>query len=95
LEFVDAYSEPLVYELPVHARTEKTGRGQVQYWFLFRFRGSNDALDLKKGGEFRSWRWTSFDDTLIDSTAKFRKPVYRQLPERFRDYRKPTPDPSR
>jgi putative (di)nucleoside polyphosphate hydrolase len=87
LELLDAYPKPLVYELPVNARSEKTGRGQVQYWFLFRFRGSNDALDLKEGGEFRSWKWTSFDE-LINSAAEFRKPVYRRLAERFRDHKK-------
>lgn len=85
LELVDAYPEPLVYELPVNARSEKTGRGQVQYWFLFRFCGSNETLDLKESHEFRSWKWTSFNE-LINSAAEFRKPVYQRLAERFRDH---------
>jgi len=89
LEFLDSYPEPLVYELPVDARSEKTGRGQVQYWFLFRYPGPADAIDLKKGGEFRSWKWTRFDD-LLNLAADFRKPVYRHLARKFRNYLKKT-----
>ena len=40
LTFVKACSELLVYELPPEARRDKTGRGQVLYWFLFRIRGN-------------------------------------------------------
>ncbi|MFW6089679.1 MAG: NUDIX domain-containing protein, partial [Gemmatimonadota bacterium] len=35
LELLDRHPEPLVYELPPEARSPKTGRGQVQYWFAF------------------------------------------------------------
>jgi putative (di)nucleoside polyphosphate hydrolase len=85
LELLDAYPEPLVYELPVSARSEKTGRGQVQYWFLFKFHGTDDAIDVKRSGEFRSWKWTPFE-SLLNSVADFRKPVYRRLAEQFRGY---------
>lgn len=85
LEFLDSYPEPLVYELPAIAWSEKTGRGQVQYWFLFRFTGSDDAIDVKSGGEFRAWKWAPFD-SLLNSVVDFRKPVYRRLAEQFRDY---------
>ncbi|HSO19939.1 MAG TPA: RNA pyrophosphohydrolase [Desulfosarcina sp.] len=84
LERLDAYPEPLVYELPAHAWRKKTGRGQVQYWFLFRFTGSDGAIDVMRGREFRAWKWMPFD-RLIALTAGFRRPVYRRLAERFRD----------
>jgi putative (di)nucleoside polyphosphate hydrolase len=64
LELLDTYPEPLAYELPEIARTEKTGRGQVQYWFLFRFHGSDDTIDIKSGGEFCEWKWTTFRSLL-------------------------------
>src|SRR4029079_13769297 len=48
LTLLAIYPEPLVYELPVSARSEKTGRGQVQYWFLFRFHGSEQSIDVKR-----------------------------------------------
>ena len=80
LELLDAYPEPLVYELPASARSKRTGRGQVQYWFLFRFQGVDNVIDVKRGGEFRSWKWMPFD-TLLNSAADFRKPVYQRLAE--------------
>ncbi len=85
LELVDSYPEPLAYELPANARSEKTGRGQVQYWYLFRFHGSDNAIDVKSGGEFRAWKWIPFH-TLLNSVADFRKPVYRKLADQFRRY---------
>ncbi len=85
LALIDTYPEPLVYELPATARSRKTGRGQVQYWFLFRFTGSEEDIDLKIGGEFRKWKWCDFQD-LLNEVADFRKPVYQKLADRFARY---------
>ena len=85
LEFLDEYPEPLVYELPANARTEKTGRGQVQYWFLFRFHGSDDTIDIKSGGEFRAWKWTTLHG-LLHTVIDFRESVYKKLADRFKPY---------
>jgi putative (di)nucleoside polyphosphate hydrolase len=82
LELLATAPEPLVYELPPDARSEKTGRGQVQYWFLFRFHGNDDSINIERGGEFQSWRWLPFPE-LIESTVEFRRPVYRKLEELF------------
>jgi putative (di)nucleoside polyphosphate hydrolase len=85
LQVLATNPEPLVYELPPGARSSKTGRGQVQYWYLLRFHGSESSIQLNNGGEFRAWKWMPLEQ-LIDSVVDFRKPVYRQLAERFRDY---------
>jgi putative (di)nucleoside polyphosphate hydrolase len=85
LELLDKYPEVLCYEVPAAARSSKTGRGQVQYWFLFRFRGSEDKIDVIKGGEFRSWKWNHFDDALA-AAVEFRKPIYLKLGEHFKQY---------
>jgi putative (di)nucleoside polyphosphate hydrolase len=85
LEHLESASEPLAYELPKEARSEKTGRGQVQYWFLFRFHGGDSSMDLGKGGEFRAWRWLPFSE-LLELTVEFRRPVYRRLGEIFGRY---------
>ena len=82
LELLDSYPEPLAYELPPSARSAKTGRGQVQYWLLFRFNGRDDNIDVRRGAEFRSWKWMAFE-SLIKLTVDFRKPVYRKLADRF------------
>ena len=83
LQLLQASPEPLVYELPPAARRVKTGRGQVQYWFFFRFHGSDQAIDVLPGGEFSCWQWLSLT-TLLEATGDFRKPVYRRLLEQFR-----------
>ncbi len=83
LELLQACAEPLAYELPPAMRTTKTGRGQAQYWFLFRFRAREDAIDVISGREFRSWQWIPID-RLIELTADFRRPVYQRLAEHFR-----------
>ena len=82
LELIGHYPEPLVYELPVEARSEKTGMGQVQYWFLFRYRGSDPDLRRSSAGEFRRSAWQSFEQVLA-RVVDFRRPVYRQLYEAF------------
>jgi len=82
LELVRACPEPLAYELPVAARRAKTGRGQVLSWFLFRFRGSDDLVDVTRGGEFLAWRWMAFP-RVIEGVADFRKPMYRRLATEF------------
>ncbi|MEQ8160526.1 MAG: RNA pyrophosphohydrolase, partial [Smithellaceae bacterium] len=85
LELVDAYPEPLVYELPVKNRSEKTGRGQVQYWFLFRFHGNADNIHAKRGSEFKDSKWMLFQN-LLQVTVDFRKPIYQKLINRFAPY---------
>lgn len=82
VRLLDRYPEPLAYELPVAARSPKTGRGQVQYWFLFQLEGSGSTIDPRQGGEFRKWRWMSFQE-LIALTVSFRVVLYRRLQERF------------
>jgi len=82
LKLVGSCPEPLAYELPTHAMNRKTGRGQVQYWFLFKLRKSNFELDPSQSREFRASRWTSMDK-LIDEVVTFRKPVYSRLAQFF------------
>ena len=85
LELLDSFPEPLAYELPAGARSAKTGRGQAQYWFLFRFRGEENRIDPTASEEFCAWRWMPFH-ALIEATVDFRRPVYRRLAERFQGY---------
>jgi putative (di)nucleoside polyphosphate hydrolase len=85
LELLDSCPQPLAYELPPEFRSERVGRGQVQYWFLFRFNGQESSIDLQGGGEFRAWCWLEFAE-LLARVAEFRKPLYRQLGSRFRKH---------
>lgn len=85
LELLDVYPDLLVYELPANDRREKTGRGQVQYWYLFRFHGSDDAIDVESGSEFYAWKWMSFQ-RLLHVVVDFRKPAYQKLADYFAPY---------
>ena len=88
LELLDSHPEPLSYELPPQARSARTGRGQTQYWFLFRFDGPDVRIDIISGGEFRAWAWLPFEE-LLETVAGFRKPLYLRLQERFQNHLAP------
>lgn len=82
LELLGRYPEPLIYELPPKAQSTKTGLGQVQYWFFFKYRGADGDIRLPAGGEFRAWDWRPFDD-VVANAVEFRQSVYRRLRESF------------
>src|SRR5262245_32430011 len=75
LALLDTYPEPLAYELPPAAWTQKTGRGQVGYWFLLQFHGSEAAIKLERAAEFSAWQWLPFG-RVVRGVVDFRKPVY-------------------
>ncbi len=83
LEFLKAYPEPLVYELPREARSKKTGRGQVLYWFLFHFPGNPRAGTPTR--ESRGSQWMPLG-RVVDGATTFRKPIYARLAQEFGDY---------
>jgi putative (di)nucleoside polyphosphate hydrolase len=82
LKLVAALPDLLAYELPADLRSPKTGRGQVQYWFLFGFTGDDGLIDLSAANEFRAWKWTTFD-AVIAGAPLFRQPVYCRLRAAF------------
>ena len=77
LTFLGAHPDLLAYELPPDLRTEKTGRGQVQYWFYLAVAEAAAPL-LPRDGEFSAWRWTSLGARAGEVVA-FRRKVYRSL----------------
>jgi putative (di)nucleoside polyphosphate hydrolase len=85
LEFIASMPRWLAYELPEEARRKKLGRGQVQRWFLFRFRGSDEAITLGDQKEFRAWKWIGMDE-LTSMVVAFKQPVYQELAEYFKSH---------
>lgn len=61
-------------------------RGQRQKWLLMRFAGddSDVCIDAYEHPEFSEWRWVE-PDLLPDLIVPFKKRVYRQVVEEFRD----------
>ena len=77
-------AEWLAYELPEPYRNAKTGRGQTQKWFLFRFVGSEDDIH-PDAQEFTAWRWMELQ-ALYDRVVTFRRPIYQRLLQEWTAY---------
>ncbi len=82
VELLDQTNDWLVYELPPAYRSAKTGRGQVQRWFLFQTRRGTITPEAHPSDEVRALAWVSFD-ALIAEVVAFRRDVYREIRDRF------------
>ena len=81
--------EVVRYDLPDELVGKLWGgkyRGQEQVWFLARFTGVDDDIDIEAHDppEFSQWQWAD-PDTLPDLIVPFKKRVYRTVLEAFRD----------
>jgi putative (di)nucleoside polyphosphate hydrolase len=82
--------EWLAYDLPADARARFGGRyrGQTQKWFLFRFEGPLEEIDVARPGagaakpEFSAWRWERWE-ALPDLVVPFKRAVYVRVVEWF------------
>ena len=58
-------------------------RGQEQKWFLMRFHGSDDQINLQtEHPEFSAWKWMPRDE-LIAAIVPFKRAVYEQVVAEF------------
>ncbi|WP_295631465.1 RNA pyrophosphohydrolase [Novosphingobium sp.] len=81
--------EELFYDLPedlLGTLWKGKYRGQRQWWMLLRFTGSDAdvKLDAHDPAEFNEWKWVAPDE-LPDLIVPFKKRVYRQVIEEFRE----------
>ncbi|MEW5791294.1 MAG: RNA pyrophosphohydrolase [Pseudomonadota bacterium] len=71
----------LRYELPYsrhRARSRTRYRGQKQIWFLLRFAGDEEEINLATARpEFDEWRWVDYWSP-IDEIIEFKRQVYQQ-----------------
>jgi putative (di)nucleoside polyphosphate hydrolase len=74
--------DELTYDLPedmVGKIWKGKWRGQRQRWFLFRFLGSDEDVDIAtEHQEFRAWRWLEPHD-LPATIVPFKKALYEQV----------------
>ncbi|MHA7818511.1 MAG: RNA pyrophosphohydrolase [Erythrobacter sp.] len=87
VEIVAPASEPLTYDLPPELLGKVWKgryRGQVQHWYLGRFRGSDTDIDLEAHDppEFRAFRWVE-PAQLPELIIPFKRAVYQRLVEEF------------
>ncbi|MCL4675646.1 MAG: RNA pyrophosphohydrolase [Pararhodobacter sp.] len=61
-------------------------RGQKQKWYLLRFLGRDEQIDLnREHPEFSAWRWIDADG-MIEAIVPFKRDIYRQVVAQFRPY---------
>uniref|UniRef100_A0A1D1ZL66 Nudix hydrolase 26, chloroplastic n=1 Tax=Anthurium amnicola TaxID=1678845 RepID=A0A1D1ZL66_9ARAE len=82
----------LTYDFPPEVK-EKLNKqwgtnwnGQAQKWFLFRFIGKEEEINLSGDGtekpEFGEWAWKTPQE-VIEHAVAFKKPVYEEVLEAF------------
>lgn len=78
----------LPYELPrdlVPKLWKGRFRGQEQKWFLLRFRGTDDQVNIQTAEpEFKEWRWLTPDE-MLDGIVPFKREVYARVVSEFGD----------
>lgn len=61
-------------------------RGQEQKWFLLRFQGTDDQVNIETvHPEFSSWRWMPVAE-LVPHIVPFKRPVYEAVIAEFKEY---------
>ena len=87
VEVVAETADWLPYELPhdlIPQLWKGKYRGQKQKWFLLRFTGADDLIDLEtEHPEFSAWKWMAPAE-LPDAIVPFKREVYAALVEEFR-----------
>lgn len=88
-DLVDVVAETdnwLPYDLP-HDLVQKLWkgryRGQEQKWFLLRFNGTDDQVNIETDHqEFAAWQWMPVDQ-LVDNIVPFKRSVYEGVLQAF------------
>ncbi len=80
------------YDLPAELIGKVWGgryRGQRQKWFVFRFTGPDDEIDIAtEHPEFNAWKWIAIDD-LPATIVPFKRRLYERLVADFRHLARP------
>jgi putative (di)nucleoside polyphosphate hydrolase len=89
VEIVARHGEELTYDLPealIGKVWKEPWRGQRQTWFLARFLGSDDDVDIATPEpEFRAWKWAEPAE-LPAMIVPFKKTLYEQVVAAFREW---------
>jgi len=77
----------ITYDLPPELTGKIWGgkyRGQRQKWFLYRFTGTDEQINIETAHpEFSAWRWVDAD-ALVQGIVPFKRAVYEQVVASFR-----------
>jgi putative (di)nucleoside polyphosphate hydrolase len=89
VEFVTKTDDWVTYDLPPDLLGKVWGgkyRGQRQKWFLFRYLGRDDQVNIASAHpEFSKWCWIGADE-MIAAIVPFKRKVYEEVVQAFRPY---------
>ena len=87
VELIKELDGMLTYELPAHLLGKiwkGKYRGQKQKWFIMRFLGNDDDINLKTDKpEFLEWKWIDLN-MITEVVVDFKKNVYNELKEKIK-----------
>ena len=77
----------ITYELPKHLLGiiwKGKYKGQKQKWFLMRFLGTDDEINIKtKNPEFLEWKWIDLEK-ITDVVVDFKLQVYKEVKKKVK-----------
>lgn len=89
VEIIDKSPDWVTYDLPSELLGKVWGgkyRGQRQRWFLMRFLGTDDQVNIVTDHpEFERWRWIGADE-MVASIVPFKRDVYAAVVAAFRPH---------
>ena len=87
VDLIKEIDEMTTYELPNYLLGiiwKGKYRGQKQKWFLMRFRGKENEINLNTTHpEFLEWKWIDIDK-ITDVVVKFKLDVYKKIQEKVK-----------
>ena len=87
VELIQEIEGILTYELPDHLLGiiwKGKYKGQKQKWFLMKYLGDNDEINIKtKKPEFLEWKWVELDK-ITEVVVDFKLNVYKELKKKIK-----------
>ena len=87
VELLQEIDGMLTYELPDHLLGiiwKGKYKGQKQKWFLMKYLGNNDEINIKTSKpEFLEWKWIDLD-MITEVVVDFKLNVYKELQEKIK-----------
>ena len=88
VELIKELDGTITYELPdrlLGIIWKGKYRGQKQKWFLMRFNGDEQEINIKtKNPEFLDWKWIELDQ-ITEVVVDFKLHVYKELKEKIKE----------
>jgi len=82
IKILKEFNQWLEYELPknlIGKIWKGMYRGQKQKWFIVRFTGEEDEINIKtKHAEFSEWKWLDIN-LLPELIVRFKKHIYKEV----------------